>query len=59
MKISVILVEKSIDYFDDYTCPTSIITFLYKIHSNALLLGEVVMEICTQIFFYYQSFITM
>ena len=43
MKISVILVKKSLSYIDDHACPTSIISFLHKIHSNASLLGEVVL----------------
>ena len=46
MKTNVIFVEKSLGYLDDHddhACPTSIISFLHKIHSNALPLRDVVL----------------
>ena len=43
MKTNVILVENSLGYLDGHACPISIISFLHKIYSNALPLGDVVL----------------
>ena len=63
MKISIILVEKSPSYLDGHTYPTLSFYFLYKIHSNALPLIEVVLgvngNLSTKKLFCDQSFITM
>ena len=63
MKTSVILVEKSLGYLDGNGCPTLIISFFHKIHSDTLPLEEVVLggneSLYTKKLFYDQSFITV